>query len=230
MKKTRSKLLTLKTIRTSIDVVCVAFALLILSFIVIYVVDMARNSDSITGFAHIHPDKESIELGGDLLSQVEGVNLKFKPSFIKVEYKMSFLQKHTSVTFYRILRLITLNLSLIFILFILFHLRNIVNSVLKEVRHTRHSISHYVFNRRNIKRIRYISLAFIFFPLIELTAYWADNLLLERYCSIKGMNIVSTITLSSLSWDYIIIGLVFIAIIEIIRRGIALQEENDLTV
>jgi hypothetical protein len=143
---------------------------------------------------------------------------------------MLFSQNHTSVIFYRILWFITLNLSLIFILFILFHLRNIVNSVLKEVRHKEHSIAHYIFSKRNIRSVRYIAFAFIIFPLIELTAYWADNLLLERYFSLKGIGVASIITMSKLSWDYIIIGLIFIAILEIIRRGIALQEENDLTV
>ncbi|MDR0789367.1 MAG: DUF2975 domain-containing protein [Bacteroidales bacterium] len=230
MSKIRSKLLTLKGIRTSLDVVCVAIALLILGLVAVSVIDISRNPNSIVGTATIHPAKDPIVLGGDLSSQVEGVNLSLKPNFIEVQYKMLFSQNHTDVIFYRILWFFTLNLPMIFILFILFYLRNIVNSVLKEVRHSQHSIAHYIFSKRNIRRVRYIAFAFILFPLLELSAYWADNLLLQRYFSLKGIDVASIITMGSLSWDYIIIGLAFIVIIEILRRGIALQEENDLTV
>ncbi|MDR1725017.1 MAG: DUF2975 domain-containing protein [Bacteroidales bacterium] len=230
MGKLRYKLLKLKTIRLSFDIIFIAVALFLVTFLVINVILICQNQLIIAGNAAIYPNKEPIVLDVDTCSQINGVNLDFKSEFIKVKYKMLFSEKHSVIIFYHVLKILTLNLPLILFLFILFHLRNIINSVLKEFNQKKRLISHYIFNKKNIKRLHYIAYAFIIFPFIELSAYWADNLLLEQYFVLKGMKVRSIISLQILSWDYIIIGLIFITIIEVIRRGIALQEEQDLTI
>ena len=65
---------------------------------------------------------------------------------------------------------------------------------------------------------------------IEFLSVWIDDLFLQHYVIFKGFNVFSTMTYSDISWDYILIGLMFFALIEVIRQGIAIQDENDLTI
>ena len=67
-------------------------------------------------------------------------------------------------------------------------------------------------------------------PLFELIIYFSDSIFLKKYFLIEGFTLNPIIGLSSISWDYIFIGLLFISLIEVIRRGMTIQEENDLTV
>jgi hypothetical protein len=226
----KSNFLTLKSIRVGFDIITAFMMLLICSFIAMNVFTIWHKPKEVIGVAAIHPDKETILFNENLVSDGQNVDLKIQPKYLEVEYDLNFAHNSTSLVFYRILTAFTLNLSLLFSLFIVFQLRNIINSVLKEMKHKGKSLSHHVFSRKNIQRLRYLAFAFILFPLIELSAYWADNLLLERYVKITGTKVMSVLALADLSWDYILIGLVFIILIEVIHKGIALQEENDLTV
>lgn len=92
------------------------------------------------------------------------------------------------------------------------------------------SYKYFVFNKENIKRFRYIGIGFICMPIIELTIYLFDNYFLKKYFYIPDYKILPSSSLGYITWEYIFIGLLFITFIEIIRRGISIQEENDLTV
>ena len=87
-----------------------------------------------------------------------------------------------------------------------------------------------VFSRKNILRLRYIAYGFIAMPFIELLNYYLDKIFLETYIKIADVSVLPVTGVSSISWEYIFVGLLFIAMIEVFRKGVSLQEENDLTV
>ena len=87
-----------------------------------------------------------------------------------------------------------------------------------------------VFSNKNILRLRYIAFGFIAMPLIELLSYYLDKLFLERYIRMDAVSVLPISGISSISWEYIFVGLLFIVMIGVFKKGVSLQEENDLTV
>jgi hypothetical protein len=98
------------------------------------------------------------------------------------------------------------------------------------MKENKEDLQHYMFNKKNIHRFQYIAYGFIAMPIIELLFYCSDTYFLSSYFKAEGYVLKSVIDLSTISWDYLFIGLLFISLIELIRRGIMIQEENDLTV
>jgi hypothetical protein len=87
-----------------------------------------------------------------------------------------------------------------------------------------------VFSNKNILRLRYIAFGFIAMPLIELLSYYLDKLFLERYIRMDAVSVLPISGISSISWEYIFVGLLFIVMIGVFKKGVSLQEESDLTV
>ncbi|MEE1093521.1 MAG: DUF2975 domain-containing protein, partial [Bacteroidales bacterium] len=77
---------------------------------------------------------------------------------------------------------------------------------------------------------RYIAFGFIAMPLIELLSYYLDKLFLERYIRMDAVSVLPISGISSISWEYIFVGLLFIVMIGVFKKGVSLQEESDLTV
>ncbi|MCK9321613.1 MAG: DUF2975 domain-containing protein, partial [Bacteroidales bacterium] len=131
---------------------------------------------------------------------------------------------------FKIVFLLALNLNLFFLIFVFFQASRILSSIIRGIKNEKENLHHFIFNKRNIKRFQYISYGFIAMPLFELIIYFSDSIFLKKYFLIEGFTLNPIIGLSSISWDYIFIGLLFISLIEVIRRGMTIQEENDLTV
>jgi len=125
---------------------------------------------------------------------------------------------------------ISLNISIFFLLFVIVQIRNIVNSVYKGFKSGEVSLGHCVFTDKNLKRMKYISLGFILMPFLELLVYISDKIFIQTYLQIQELNIVPEFGLSTISWEYILIGMLFYVMIDIFKKGISLQQENDLTI
>ena len=78
--------------------------------------------------------------------------------------------------------------------------------------------------------MKYISLGFILMPFLELLVYISDKIFIQTYLQIQELNIVPEFGLSTISWEYILIGMLFYVMIDIFKKGISLQQENDLTI
>lgn len=232
MKETnmKTRLLTLKTIKTIFDVVLVLTSLLVVSNIVLHVLNVTNGNDIIAGLALIEQKTEPMVIEGDINTTIDGLTVNMKPVGLQVSYYFGGVDEHPVVVLHRMLYLVALNLSTIFFIFVLFLIRNIVNSVYKSYKTDNDSIGCCVFTRKNISRLRCISVGFVIMPFIELLVYYLDKLFLQRYVSIDGMSIVPVNGIGSVAWDYILVGLLFFVLIEVFRKGLRLQEENDLTV
>lgn len=78
--------------------------------------------------------------------------------------------------------------------------------------------------------MKYISFSFIVLPILELLVYISDKIFLKTYLQIQELNIVPEFGLSQISWEYILIGMLFYVMVDIFKKGISLQQENDLTI
>jgi hypothetical protein len=67
-------------------------------------------------------------------------------------------------------------------------------------------------------------------PFLELLVYISDKIFIQTYLQIQELNIVPEFGLSTISWEYILIGMLFYVMIDIFKKGISLQQENDLTI
>ena len=67
-------------------------------------------------------------------------------------------------------------------------------------------------------------------PFLELLVYISDKIFIKTFLQIQELNIVPEFGLSTISWEYILIGMLFYVMIDIFKKGISLQQENDLTI
>jgi len=227
----RTQLFSLKSIKIGFDIVFVVLILATLLLIFASVVEMAylspkTNNSSI--LARIVPlDNTFNDI--TLISKIDNSSTKGSIDASEIEIKMDRTNFKSLPILYRIISTLTLVLGLLFLIFIVFHVKNIIKCIIRGMKED-NSYKHYIFNKENIKRFSYIGIGFICMPIIELTIYLFDNYFLKKYFYIPDYKILPSSSLGYITWDYIFIGLLFITFIEIIRRGISIQEENDLTV
>ncbi|MDD4544769.1 MAG: DUF2975 domain-containing protein [Bacteroidales bacterium] len=227
----RTQLFSLKSIKIGFDIVFVVLILLTLLLIFASVVEMAylspkTNNSSI--LARIVPLDNTYN-NITLISKIDNSSTKGSIDASDIAIKMDRTNFKSLPILYRIISTLTLVLGLLFLIFVVFHIKNIIKCIIRGTREE-NSYKHFVFNKENIKRFRYIGIGFICMPIIELTIYLFDNYFLKKYFYIPDYKILPSSSLGYITWDYIFIGLLFITFIEIIRRGISIQEENDLTV
>lgn len=227
----KKKIKELKTIKCFFDVALVALLLFIASFLFLSVWDVTQGGKNVVGFALIKgTDADTITLDGNIESVIDDVEFSLHPDGIKVYYDVSSEEHKAIFILWKILYLLSLNLSLLFLLFVLYQIRNIISSVYRMKKSDDIKFSECVFSRKNILRLRYIAYGFIAMPFIELLNYYLDKIFLETYIKIADVSVLPITGVSSISWEYIFVGLLFIAMIEVFRKGVSLQEENDLTV
>ncbi|MBO5964051.1 MAG: DUF2975 domain-containing protein [Bacteroidales bacterium] len=227
----KKKLFGFRTIKLFFDVTLIALLLFIVSFVALSAWDISRGGESVSGFALITESKaDSIIIDGNVESLLKGVNVKLQPEGIKVSYSATTNQHKLVFVLWKIFYLLSLNIGLLFMAFVLFQIRNIINSVYRATRDVNVAISNCVFSTKNIKRLRYIACGFVLIPFVELLNYYLDKIFLENYIKIDSVSVLPTTGVSNISWEYIFVGLLFFVMIEVFRKGVSLQEENDLTV
>ncbi len=227
----KKKLFGFKTIKWLFDITLTALVLFILIFFTLSVLDIYSGGKSVMGFAMITESKaDSIILDGNTKSAIDDIEIKLQPVGIKVNYVASSSEHTLVFVLWKMFYLLSLNLGLLFMAFVLFQIRNIINSVYRATKADNTSISNCVFSNKNIKRLRYIACGFVLIPFVELLNYYLDKIFLENYIKIDSVSVLPTTGVSNISWEYIFVGLLFFVMIEVFRKGVSLQEENDLTV
>lgn len=228
----KKKILTIKSIKILFDVAIVLMSLSLAVLLFAFVFGIANdNAIYSKGYALIEQDENtSMVIQGEIPSDLKDVTIHLKPEGLKVAYDIDIHSNSFSAIILKLFYVITLNISLFFLLFQIVQIRNIVNSVYKGFKSGEYSLGHCVFTDKNIKRMKYISFSFIVLPILELLVYFSDKIFLKTYLQIQDLNIVPEFGLSHISWEYILIGMLFYVMVDIFKKGISLQQENDLTV
>lgn len=228
----KKKILTIKSIKIIFDVAIVLMSLSLILLLVAFVFGLSSDNEIYSkGYALIEQDKNTqIELQGEVPSNHKDVHIHLKPEGIKVAYDVDIHSNSFSAICLKLFYVLTLNVSIFFLLFVVIQIRNIVNSVYKGFKTGDVSLGHCVFTDKNLKRMKYISLGFILMPFLELLVYISDKIFIQTYLQIQELNIVPEFGLSTISWEYILIGMLFYVMIDIFKKGISLQQENDLTI
>ncbi len=228
----KKKILTIKSIKILFDAAIIIMSLSLVVLLLAFVLGIANDNEIYSkGYAIIEQSKNTtIELQGEIPSNLKDVTIHLKPEGIKVAYDIDIHSNSFSAIILKLFYVITLNISILFLLFQLVQIRNIVNSVYKGFKSGDVSLGHCVFTDKNIKRMKYISFSFIILPFLELLVYIFDKIFLKTYLQIQELNIVPEFGLSQISWEYILIGMLFYVMVDIFRKGISLQQENDLTI
>lgn len=227
----KGKIVSFKTMKWLFDIILVILVATLVLLLLGSVLDIAGEKESVSGGAMVKGNKaDTITLVGDTDSSISNVHSSLKPTGIEVKYEVTSEQYKGTLIVWKILYFLTLNLMMLFVIFVLFQIRNIIRSVYRAMGNEKTNITNCVFSHKNIRRLRYIAYGFIIMPFIELGNYYLDKYFLSHFIKIKDITISPLITMSDVSWDYILVGLLFIVLIEVFRRGIVLQEENDLTV
>lgn len=228
----KKKILTIKSIKILFEVAIGIMSLSLIVLLLAFVLGIANDNEIYSkGYAIIEQNENTtMELQGEIPSNLEEVKIHLKPEGIKVAYDIDIHSNSFSAIILKLFYVITLNISLLFLLFQLVQIRNIVNSVYKGFKSGDVSLGHCVFTDKNIKRMKYISFSFIILPFLELLVYTFDSIFLKTYLQIQELNIVPEFGLSQISWEYILIGMLFYVMVDIFRKGISLQQENDLTI
>lgn len=228
----KKKVLTVKSIKIVFDIAIVTMSLALIFLFIAFVFGISNDNEIFSkGYALIEQDKNTqIELQGEIPSNHKDVHIHLQPEGIKVAYDIDIHSNSFSAICLKLLYVISLNISIFFLLFVIVQIRNIVNSVYKGFKSGEVSLGHCVFTDKNLKRMKYISLGFILMPFLELLVYISDKIFIQTYLQIQELNIVPEFGLSTISWEYILIGMLFYVMIDIFKKGISLQQENDLTI
>lgn len=231
--KPKTKILTLRSIKIGFDVAIVALSLFLLLFITGVVFDLSSiSSKSSVGmiFVKATPVKKSTTKDFIISSKIKDISVSSYVNSYQLVLDMKSKDLKTMPIIYKVIFMSALNLSFFFLIFVLFQASKILKSIVKGMKEDKETLQHYMFNKKNIHRFQYIAYGFIAMPIIELLLYCSDTYFLSSYFKAEGYVLKSILDFSSISWDYLFIGLLFISLIELIRRGIMIQEENDLTV
>lgn len=228
----KKKILTIKSIKILFDAAIILISLSLIILLLAFILGIANDNEIFSkGYAIIEQNENtSIELQGEIPSNLKDVTIHLKPEGIKVAYDIDIHSNSFSAILLKLFYVITLNISILFLLFQIIQIRNIVNSVYKGFKSGEVSLGHCVFTDKNIKRMKYISFSFIVLPILELLVYISDKIFLKTYLQIQELNIVPEFGLSQISWEYILIGMLFYVMVDIFKKGISLQQENDLTI
>lgn len=228
----RTQLFSLKSIKIGFDIVFFVLILLTLLLMFSSIFEMTYISPKVnysTISARITPEEGSFRKNFVVISKKDNTQTQAVVDKAEIIIKMDNDNFKSLTIIYKIISTLTLVLGLLFLIFIVFHVKNIIKCIIRGMKED-NSYKHYIFNKENIKRFSYIGIGFICMPIIELTIYLFDNYFLKKYFYIPDYKILPSSSLGYITWEYIFIGLLFITFIEIIRRGISIQEENDLTV
>src|SRR5574344_715911 len=227
------KILALRCIRVGFDVAIALLSLFVILMISMTVFDLSLDSDSAIGTILAKAVPESNNTGVKnipLVSKRDSLTSTYSINDCNIVINMKYDKMSIAPIANKIIYVTALNLEMIFLLFVFIQAALIIKSLIRDMKARGNQITHSVFTDNNLKRFRYISYGFIAMPLIEIVLYFIDNNFLNTYFSLPGYKIPSLMSLSDVSWDYLLIGLLFFALIEMVRRGMAIQEENDLTV
>lgn len=231
--KPKTKILTLRSIKVGFDIAIVLLSLLLLLFLTGAVFDLSSISKrSSVGAILVKatPVKKSPTKDFIISSKINDISVSSYVNSYQLVLNMKSKNLKTIPIIYKVIFIVAINLSLFFLIFVLFQASKILKSIVRGMKENKEDIQHYMFNKKNIHRFQYIAYGFIAMPIIELLFYCSDTYFLTSYFKAEGYVLKSIIDFSSISWDYLFIGLLFISLIELIRRGIMIQEENDLTV
>lgn len=231
--KSRTKIKTLKSIKIGFDIAIIALSLFFLFFVALVSFDLSTTytrSSLSTILAKVVPNQPISTKDFVVSSSNENIQVSSYINNYNIVIDMKSDDVKKIPISHKIIFLLGLNLNLFFLIFVLYQGRNILKSIISGAKAKADNLKHYIFNRNNIRRFQYVAYGFIAMPLIELIIYFSDSYFFGKYFYIQGFSLKPTIEFSSISWDYVFIGLLFISLIEIIRRGITIQEENDLTV
>lgn len=234
--KPKTKIITLRTIKIGFDVAISALSIFLLVLIILVIFDLSSISTKSslgTILAKAIPIEKSTTKDFVVSSKIKDITVSsYVDNYqLVLNTRSNDLKKIPII--YKIIFVSALNLSLFFLIFVLFQASKILKSIIKgmnEYKEDKEALQHYMFNKKNIRRFQYIAYGFIAMPIIELLLYCSDTYFLSTYFKAEGYVLKSILDFSSISWDYLFIGLLFISLIELIRRGIIIQEENDLTV
>jgi|GEM_PF-1673235 len=230
---TGKKILALRCIRVGFDVAIVLLSLFIIFMVSMTVFDLSLDSDSSIGtiLAKTVPEKTNISVKNmPLVSNRANITSSYSMNDCNIIINMNDRNMGWAPIANKIIYVTALNLEMFFLLFVFIQAVLIIKSLIRDMKTGGKQITHSVFTNNNLKRFCYISYGFIAMPLIEIVLYFIDNNFLHTYFTLPGYKITSLMGLSDISWDYLLIGLLFFALIEMVRRGMAIQEENDLTV
>ena len=237
--KPKTKIITLRTIKIGFDVAIVALSIFLLVLITLVVFDLSSISKkSSVGaiFAKAVPVNKTENEDFIVYSNIKDISVSSYVNSYQLVLDMKSKDLSKMPIIYKVIFVSALNLSIFFLIFVLFQASKILKSIIKGMneyndnKEDKEALQHYMFNKKNIRRFQYIAYGFIAMPIIELLLYCSDSYFLSTYFKAEGYVLKSILDFSSISWDYLFIGLLFISLIELIRRGIMIQEENDLTV
>lgn len=234
--KPKTKIITLRTIKIGFDIAIVALSVFLLALIILVVFDLssiATKSSVGTIFAKAVPINKVATKDFVVYSNIKDISVSSYVDNYQLVLDMKSKDLSKIPIVYKVIFVSAINLSVFFLIFVLFQASKILKSIIKgmnEYKEDKEALQHYMFNKKNIRRFQYIAYGFIAMPIIELLLYCSDTYFLSTYFKAEGYVLKSILDFSSISWDYLFIGLLFISLIELIRRGIMIQEENDLTV
>lgn len=230
--KPKTKILTLRSIKIGFDIAIVLLSLflLLLTLAVFDLSSISKKSSVGTIFAKAVPVNKTENEDFIVYSNIKDISVSSYVDSYQLVLNMKSKDLKTIPILYKVIFVSALNLSVFFLIFVLFQASKILKSIVKGMKENKEDIQHYMFNKKNIHRFQYIAYGFIAMPIIELLLYCSDTYFLSSYFKAEGYKLKSILDFSSISWDYLFIGLLFISLIELIRRGIMIQEENDLTV
>lgn len=234
--KPKTKILTLRSIKVGFDIAIILlslFLLLLLSLAVFDLSSISKKSSVGTIFAKAVPVNKTENEDFIIYSNIKDISVSSYVDSYQLVLNMKSKDISKIPIVYKVIFVSALNLSVFFLIFVLFQASKILKSIVKgmnEYKEDKEALQHYMFNKKNIHRFQYIAYGFIAMPIIELLLYCSDTYFLSSYFKADGYKLKSILDFGSISWDYLFIGLLFISLIELIRRGIMIQEENDLTV
>lgn len=228
------KILSIKSIKIGFDVVFFLLVILLALFFIASIIDISYLN---TSKGHIGSKVEierTVDNNNiDVFSRINNSKVSSKISSYEIVLNLQDSDSKVMVLIYQIVNFLTLTLGLLLIIFIVFHIRKILKSIVKGIKRNNNTeLMHHIFNNSNIRRFRYIGISFIIVPFIDLFLLMFHSYFISKYFYVKdiGVDLKPVTELSIISWDYIFIGLLFLALIEVIRKGMIIQEENDLTV
>ena len=231
--KQNSNIKFLKAIKIGFDTAIVLMSAVLVILIISVVFNISNfYSKSTLGaiFAQVSPIEKTITNDFIIESKKENIAVSYFVDSYQMVMYMKTNDFNKSPIIYKLISITALNLNVFFLIFVLFQASKILKSILRSLKEDSKVVQHNLFNKNNIKRFQFIAYGFMVMPIIGLFIYFSDYYFLSNYFTIQGFKLRPLLDLSSISWDYIFIGLLFMSLIEIIRRGITIQEENDLTV
>lgn len=197
----------------------------ILSFVLIILIDVLHTTQTNEIIGTVKLTSISTDTNNQILSNNSHITLT--PYDTHAIYSIKDSDNRASILAYKIFYNIVSYLEILFFIYLLIQFKNLTKSVGK----TKLQTGNYdVFSSKNLRCMRRICYAFFIYPILELFTRFLDNIFLTKYISVVNYKVSPSVSFADISWDYIIIGILLLSAVEIIRKGIALKNENDLTI